>query len=107
MLLTECFEMSAHRIQILENNERIQQFKYLFCISCCYVRVAKEPNYLKSFNLNCKRNFSIPNVFCLGKFLCATQLPFLLIIRKKFFTANHLKNGGLFIIVVIVKTYSV
>jgi hypothetical protein len=36
-------------------------------------RSAKEPDYLKPFNLNYKRNFSLPNIFCHSKFLCCAH----------------------------------
>jgi len=42
--------------------------------SVAMFRSAKEPNYLKPFNLSYKINFSVPKVFCLSKFLCPTQL---------------------------------
>jgi hypothetical protein len=76
MELTECFEMSAHKIQTLEITQKKENNSLNICSasSVAMFRSAKEQNYLKPFNLNYKRNFSIPKVFCHSKFLCATQL---------------------------------
>ena len=58
----------------ITQNKEYNSLNICFASSVAIFRSAKEPVYLKPSNLNYKRNFSIPKVFCLSKFLCATQL---------------------------------